>query len=551
MEVVSIGAVVPFLGALTSPQTIFQYKPLQPVIEILGIKETNQLILLLTSLFIIATLVAAAVRLTLLYTLTRFSYAFGADLSIKIYRKTLYQEYSVHISRSSSEVINGIINKTNIVIGGVLAPLMTLISSVFMMISIIVIVVTINPTVALFLFSIVSLVYLIVAQIAKKHLRRNSVLIASKSTQMIKSLQEGLGGVRDVLIDGTQEFYCDLYKSADLPLRTATASNVFIGASPRYMMEAVGMIVIGVLSYMLTLEDGGLVAAIPTLGALAIGAQKLLPMAQQAYASISAINGSRASFNDVLDLLEQPLSVKDHSNAKNALPFRDSIGFDNVSFRYADNTPWILKNVTLDFKRGEKVGIVGATGSGKSTFLDILMGLLVPTSGNLLIDGVVVGKGNRRAWQEHISHVPQSIYLADSTIQENIAFGVEPSDIDLSRVVLAAGTAQIADTINDMKNQYQTLVGERGIQLSGGQRQRIGIARALYKDSDVIIFDEATSALDNQTERQVVDQIRNVRENATMFIIAHRLTTLKHCDVIYRIDKDYTIERVRYEDLEI
>ena len=368
---------------------------------------------------------------------------------------------------------------------------------------------------------------------------------------MIKSLQEGLGGIRDVLIDGTQEFYCDLYQNADLSLRKANASNVIIGQSPRYMMEAVGMVLIAVLAYTLTLEEGGLVAAIPTLGALAVGAQKLLPTLQQTYASISAINGSKSSFYDVLVLLDQPLPLIENRDSKNILSFEECISFENVSFRYTEDTPWILKNVNLSFKRGEKIGIVGVTGSGKSTLLDILMGLLAPTSGKLLIDGVAVVKGNRGAWQAHISHVPQSIYLADSTIQENIAFGVEPEEVEESRVILAAQLAEIAETINSLKNRYKTLVGERGVQLSGGQRQRVGIARALYKDSDLIIFDEATSALDFQTEQKIMKQIGQMNKNQTMFFIAHRLTTLKQCDTILRINKDFTVDEIRYQDLEI
>ena len=551
MEVVSIGAVVPFLGALTSPETIFKYKPIQPIIEMLEITEANQLLLPLTTIFVIATLSAAAVRLTLLYTSTRFSYAVGADLSINIYRRTLYQDYSIHISRNSSEVINGIINKTNIVIGGVLAPIMTFISSMVIMVGIVTMVFIVNPFVALISFSFVSFIYLTITLFARRYLQSNSDLIAKKSTQMIKSLQEGLGGVRDVLIGGTQEFYCDLFQNADLSLRKANASNVFIGLSPRYMMEAVGMVLIGLLAYTLTLEEGGLVAAIPTLGALAVGAQKLLPTLQQVYGSISAINGSKSSFYDVLVLLDQPLPLKEHRDSKNTLSFEESISLENVSFRYTDDTPWILKNVNLSFKRGEKIGIVGVTGSGKSTLLDILMGLLAPTSGKLLIDGVAVVKGNRGAWQANISHVPQSIYLADSTIQENIAFGIVPEEVQESRVILAAQLAEIAETINSLKNKYKALVGERGVQLSGGQRQRVGIARALYKDSNLIIFDEATSALDYQTEQKIMKQIDQMNKNQTMFFIAHRLTTLKQCDTILRVNKDFTIDEIRYQDLEI
>ena len=551
MEVVSIGAVVPFLGALTSPETIFKYELLQPIIERLEITEANQLLLPLTTIFVIATLTAAAVRLTLLYSLTKFSYAVGADISIDVYRRTLYQDYSIHISRNSSEIINGIINKTNIVITNVLSPIMNFISSIILMVGIITMVFIVNPFVALSSFSVVLCFYLIITLVARNYWQRNSGVIAKESTQMVKSLQEGLGGIRDVLIDGTQEFYCDLYRNADLSLRKASASNIFIGMSPRYLMEAIGMVLIGALAYTLALEDGGLVAAIPTLGALAIGAQKLLPTLQQAFASISAINGSKDSFNDVIFLLDQPLPlIENRGFNKNVVPFKESIIFKNVSFRYTDDTPWILKNVNLSFKRGQKIGIVGVTGSGKSTLLDILMGLLAPTSGELLIDGVAVVKGNRGAWQAHISHVPQSIYLADSTIQENIAFGVVPEEVQESRVILAAKQAQISETINSLKNKYKALVGERGVQLSGGQRQRVGIARALYKDSGLIIFDEATSALDNQTEQKIMKQIGQMNKNQTMFFIAHRLTTLKQCDTILRINEDFTIDEIRYEDLE-
>ncbi len=551
MEVVSIGAVVPFLGALTAPEKIFKYELIEPIVVLLEIEEPNQLLLPLTTIFVLATLTAAAVRLTLLYSLTKFSYAVGADISIDVYRRTLYQDYSIHISRNSSEIINGIITKTNIVITGILGPTMNFISSMLIMAGIITMVFVVNPFVALISFSAVSFFYLIITLFARKYWQRNSVLIATKSTQMVKSLQEGLGGVRDVLIDGTQEFYCDLYRNADLSLRKASASNIFIGQSPRYLMEAIGMVLIGLLAYTLTLEDGGLVAAIPTLGALAIGAQKLLPTLQQAYASFSAIKGSKDSFGDVLILLDQPLpQIENRHSYKNLLSFKESIVFRNVSFRYNDDGPWILKNVNLSLKRGDKIGIVGITGSGKSTLLDILMGLLAPTSGELLVDNVPITKANRGAWQALISHVPQSIFLADSTIQENIAFGVVPEEVKESRVILAAQRAQISETIDSLKNKYKALVGERGVQLSGGQRQRVGIARALYKDSDVIIFDEATSALDNQTEQKIVKHISQMNKGKTIFFIAHRLTTLKNCDTILSINNDFTIDEVRYEDLE-
>ena len=551
MEIVSIGAVVPFLGVLTSPEHIYHHHLAQPLIQILEIENSSQLLLPLTIIFVIATLIAATIRLLLLYVSTRFSYALGADLSIDIYRRTLYQDYSAHTSRNSSEIINSIITKTNTVIGEILVPLLTFISSVVIMLGIISIVFIVNAQVALITFSVFASLYWIITFFTKKSLQKNSQLIANQSTKMVKSLQEGLGGIRDVLLDGTQEFYCKLYQNADLLLRRASGDNVFIGSSPRYLMEAIGMILIAILAYTLTLQEGGVVAAIPVLGALAIGAQKLLPALQQAYSSYSAIKGAKSSFIDVLNLLDQPLLDNSKRDLINLMPFKQEITFKDLSFRYTRDTPWILKNVNLSFKKGETIGFIGVTGSGKSTLLDILMGLLPPTSGELLIDGAVVTKENRGAWQAHISHVPQSIYLADSTIQENIAFGVELKQIEECKVTQAAQQAQISEVINNLKNKYKAFVGEQGVQLSGGQRQRVGIARALYKDSDVLIFDEATSALDNETEQKIMQQIAQLKGNQTIFIIAHRLTTLKQCDRIIRINTDYTIEQVNYNQIGI
>ena len=551
MEVVSIGAIVPFLGALTSPEQIYQHQFTQPLIQILGLTDPRQLLLPLTIIFVLATLIAAMVRLLLLYVSTRLSYAAGADLSIDIYRRTLYQDYSVHTSRNSSEIINSIITKTNIVTAGILVPYLNFVSSLIIMIGIISLVFTINAQVALSIFSIFGLLYWIITFFAKRSLQKNGRLIADESSQMVKTLQEGLGGIRDVLIDGSQEFYCKLYRNADLSLRKASGDNVFIGASPRYLMEAIGMTLIAILAYVLTFQKGGVMSAIPILGALALGAQKLLPAMQTLYGSYSGIKGSTSSFIDVLNLLDQPLPSNTNQDLKKPMPFNQEVVLNNLSFRYSKDTPWILKNINLSFKKGEKIGFIGATGSGKSTLIDILMGLIIPTSGELLIDGVPITKKNRRAWQVLISHVPQSIYLVDSSIQENIAFGVALDQIKDHRVVQVAKQAQIAEMINNLNNKYKALVGERGVQLSGGQRQRIGIARALYKNSDVLIFDEATSALDTQTEEKIMQQIDELEGSQTIFIIAHRLSTLKQCDRVIRINADYSIEQLNYDQIKL
>jgi len=548
-EIISIGAVLPFLGVLTAPEQVYQHSLMQPVIQTLALTKPEQLILPLTILFITAALLAGVIRLTLLYAMTRLSFATGADLSINIYRRTLYQEYEVHISRNSSEIINGIITKTNTVIAGVISPTLNLISSIILLVGIMGALFAINTIIALSAFIGFGSLYWLVIRYTKVHLKDNGKTIADQSTQMIKSLQEGLGGIRDVLIDGTQQFYCKLYRNADLPLRRASGNNVFIGGSPRYAMEAIGMTLIAGLAYLMTQQEDGMVTAIPILGALALGAQRLLPGLQQAYASYSAIKGSKSSFEDVLNLLDQSLTEYADQPLPKPIPFVKEIKLNNLNFRYIEDSPWVLKNINLSLKKGSRIGFMGVTGSGKSTLLDIIMGLLPATEGGLIIDNQAINTQNRRAWQAHIAHVSQNIYLSDSTIEENIAFGIEKEKIDHQRVKKAAQQAQIAQLIEQWKDGYQTFVGERGIRLSGGQRQRIGIARALYKQADVLIFDEATSALDNETEQAVMDAIEDLGEEVTILIIAHRLTTLKGCDQIIKLEKEFNIKTGTYKDI--
>jgi len=549
-EVISLGAVLPFLGVLTAPEQIFQHPYMQPMISILGITKSSQLMLPITIAFSTAVLLAGITRLTLLYAATRLSFATGADISINIYRRTLYQNYAVHVARNSSEVINGIITKTNTVINGILTPSLMLISAIVLMIGIMLALFSINIAIALIALIGFGMLYWGVVHYTRQHLKKNSQCIATQSTIMIKSLQEGLGGIRDVLIDGSQQFYCQLYRNADLPLRRASGSNIFIGASPKYAMEALGMVLIAILAYTMTQQEEEIIIAIPVLGALALGAQRLLPVLQQAYSSYSSIKGAKSSFEDILDLLEQPLPEYANQPLPAPIIFEKEIKLKKISFRYTKNTPWVLKNVDLKISKGTRIGFIGTTGSGKSTLLDIIMGLLSPSSGDFFIDNQLVDNVNRKAWQRHIAHVPQSIYLSDSTISENIAFGVSKNKINHQLVEKAAQRAQISKLINEWPEGYQTMVGERGARLSGGQRQRIAIARALYKQANVLIFDEATSALDNETEQDVMKAIEGLGKDVTILIIAHRLTTLKNCDQIIRLDKNHQVQIIDYKDVE-
>jgi ATP-binding cassette, subfamily B, bacterial PglK len=547
-EVVGIGAVLPFLGVLTSPEYIFELPAAQPVIQALNLTEPPQLLLPFTIAFAVAVLISGAMRLLLLWASAKLSLATGADLSISVYRRTLYQPYAVHCARNSSEVITGITTKVGTAIV-IISDVIKIISAGVILTAILIAMLAVNPVVALVAFSGFGLIYWAIIRLTRSRLLINSQTTARESTCVIKSLQEGLGGIRDVLIDGLQATYCQIYRNADLPLRRVEANNQFVSGSPRFAMEPLGIILIIALAYSLAQQAEGFSKAIPILGTIAMGAQRLLPAMQQAYAAWSSIRASHAPLQDALDLLDQPLPDYANQPAAQPLPFKHNISLKQLGFRYNTQMPYVIKQLNLTIAKGSRVGFIGITGSGKSTLLDIVMSLLQPTDGRLEIDGQAVTPDNYRAWQAHIAHVPQAIFLADSSIEENIAFGVPKGQIDHERVRQASQQAQIADSIKSWPEQYQTFIGERGIRLSGGQRQRIGIARALYKQANVIIFDEATSALDNKTEQAVMQAIEGLSKDLTLLIIAHRLTTLKNCTQIVELAEGGIKRTGSYQDI--
>jgi ABC-type multidrug transport system fused ATPase/permease subunit len=535
-EVVSLGAVLPFLSILIVPEKVFNHPFISHHAPMWGITAAEQLVLPLTIGFVTIALVAGTIRLLLLWANTKFAFASGAELSMEVYRRTLYQPYRVHLARNSSEVVSGIITKVNDVVFWAMLPVLTLISSAVLLVALTFTLLFIDPVVALTAIAGFGASYSVITWLSRQRLKQNAQRITDEQTRVVKALQEGLGGIRDVLLDGTQPVYCDVYKQADRPLRQAYGSNIFIAGSPRFAMEAMGIALIACLAYALSRQAGGVAASLPVLGALALGAQRLLPALQQAYSAWASINGSYSSLADTVVLLDQPLPEEMHLPPPAPLPFEKSIRFDNVLFRYTGDGPRVLDGFSLTIPKGARVGIVGSSGSGKSTALDLLMGLLNPTEGTLLVDDQPCVGSRVRAWQKTIAHVPQSIYLADTTLAENIAFGVSKDAIDMDLVRRAARQAQIADFIESRPGGFQANVGERGIRLSGGQRQRIGIARALYKQAKVLLFDEATSALDNATELSVMDAIDGLDRDLTILLVAHRITTLSRCDRIVELE---------------
>ena len=537
-EVLSLAAVLPFLAVLANPEGLWNQPLVQQWAPRLGIAGAQELLLPITIAFAVAALAAGAIRLLNLWLNGRLAAAIGSDLSCEAYRRTLYQPYAVHLASNSSELIASITSDVSAVISQVLNPLLLLLSSGLIAISLVVALLAIDWAIAVCAGLVVGLVYVVAMAASRRPLQVMGQRQMLLNRQLIQALQEGLGAIRDVLLDGTQAFYADTYQRADQPLRRTGADAGFISTYPRLVLEPVGMALIAVMGFFLVRQQG-VTRALPLLGALALGAQRLLPVVQKVYEGWAQTRNAKGSLEKVLELLAQPLPGGHRQGRAHPLALRQGLRFEAVHFAYGPELPVVLRGIDLEIRRGERIGIIGSTGSGKSTTLDLLMGLLLPTSGRILVDGEDLHDPQRperlSAWRATIAHVPQSIYLADSSIAENIAFGLPKDQIDMLKVRLAAEQAQIAGFIESSLNGYNSFVGERGIRLSGGQRQRIGIARALYKQAQVLVFDEATSALDNQTEVAVMEAIEGLSNELTILMIAHRLSTVQRCDRVIEL----------------
>ncbi|MCT0217078.1 ABC transporter ATP-binding protein/permease [Synechococcus sp. CS-1330] len=544
-EMVSLGAVVPFLAVLADPQRVWSMGKAQWLAGIFGWQSAGDLVLPLCLGFAAAALLAGGVRLLALWASVRLANAIGSDLSIEVYRRTLYQPYAVHLVRNSSEMISSI-NQVGAVVT-MLNSLLQLATAGLVSFGLAAVLLWLNPAITLAVAAVVAGGYGLAMGLSRKRLQRIGPAIVADSTNVIRSLQEGLGAIRDVILDGSQGIYCRLYEKADRRLRLHQGQGQVLALAPRYGMEAVGLVAIAMAAMVLVAGRTGFLGALPLLGALALGAQRLLPTLQLIYGSWSGLRHNHPALAAVLGYLEQRIDPADLSPAPPPLPFKRELRLEAVSFRYGPDLPWVLRDGQLVIRRGERLGIVGETGSGKSTLVDLLMGLLDPTAGRILVDGLPVLGEELRSWRGAIAHVPQTIFLTDSSIAENIAFGVESGAIDYLRLEQAAQQAQIAGFIASLERGYDTPVGERGVRLSGGQRQRIGIARALYKQAPVLVFDEATSALDQTTETEVMAAIDALSKDLTIVMIAHRLSTLEYCDRLLRVKQGclQTVEDVR------
>lgn len=554
-EVVSLGAVLPFLGALANAEDLLARPELQPWLERVDVTTSSGLIALMAAVFGATVVLVNGLRLLTLWVQTRLSAAIGSDLSIEVYRRTLHQPYEFHVNLNSGMVISTITNDLNATLR-VLYNLMTLVTQSLVIVCIVAALLSYNAPVALVMAMLIAAAYALITKVSRRRLMQNSQLSSDNYILLMKALQEGLGGIRDILLDNSQANFLDVYAKADRPMRRAVANIQFIRTVPRYVLEAIGILLLCAAATALAWNvEKDFQDILPLLGAMALAANRLLPAVQQSYASIAGIQGSQVSLRRTLAALARSIDPISLARPTMPLPFDEAFSFDGVWFHYGpppmdgSEPAWVLKDIHMEVAANTTIALVGVTGGGKSTIADIALGLLHPQRGRLLVDGQVVEGERLVAWRTKVAHVPQSIYLSDASIAENIAFGVPAERIDMGRIKEAAHLARIAGFVETRPDGYDEIVGERGIRLSGGQRQRIGIARALYKRASVIIFDEATSALDTTTEEEVMEAIANLSGRRTLVLIAHRLSTVRNADTIFEIQQGRVVASGGYEEL--
>ena len=536
-EIYSVASVMPFLNNLSNSESNYNISILDPLYSLFSTFESLNPIIVSTGIFLFCISIAAILRFINVYLANFISAAIGSEFSSKAYRLTLNQPYIRQIERNSSEIISSVVTQTDITVN-VIKTVIFFITSIAISIGLIYSLFTINWVISVSISLILTSLYLVLGLFFKIRLKKFSKSRAKLVKQQTRSLQEGLGSIKDIILDNSQEFYSKLFIKSDKPIRFLSAKSGVIAESPRYLFEIISLFIIILIACIYKLFIDLDINLIPLLGSMALALQRLLPAFQQAYNCWVLITVNTNSALDLLYLLDQkPYFEKKRTND---FLFKNKIYLRNISFSYKKNSKKILYKFNLEIFKGERIGIIGPSGGGKSTLGDIIMGLLEPTEGHLEIDGVKLHKNNKFSkndWYKNISHVPQDIFLLDGTIAENIAFGVPYNKIDKQKLKEVIHASRLSNVIRKIDDAFLTFVGERGSKLSGGQRQRIGIARALYKGGNILILDEATSALDQETELSIMQTIDNLDPSMTIIIITHRLSTLKKCNRIIDLGK--------------
>ena len=539
IEMLGLASILPFIGMLSNPDILNTNKYLGEIFNYaknFGVDSENEFIFFLGTFVFTLLIISLIFKASTTYLQVRFNSMCQYNIGRRIIEGYLNKSYSWFLNRNSAELGKNILTEVSTVVGNGLSPLLNLVVQSIMSLTILTLLIIVDPKLALIIGLILCLAYVIVYKSLLNIINLKSQERFNANQWRFTAVSEAFGAVKEIKLSGLEQTYIDRFSEPAKSLAKNQASLQVIGKLPRYAIEAIafgGMLLI--VLYLIA-QSKNFTDAVPIIALYVFAGYRLMPSAQQIYISAtqlrSIIPALDALYKDIASL-EKPVK-----KIGEKILFNKSINLRNINFNYPNNEKLALKKINLKIQSGTKVGIIGTTGSGKTTLIDLILGLLEPKDGKIEVDDKVINKNSLRSWQSLIGYVPQQIYLADDTIAANIAFGENPKNINLNDIETATKIANIHEFISkELPLKYQTKVGERGIRLSGGQIQRIGIARALYRKPQVLVLDEATSALDNITEKSVLDKLNNFGNNVTIIIITHRLTSIKNCDNIYIIDK--------------
>ncbi len=540
LETLGVGLVIPAIAVMTQGDVATRYPKFAPVLLSLGNPTSEQLVISGMLILVVIYAVKALFLAFLAWRQTRFVYRVQADLSQRLFAGYLGQPYVFHMRRNSAELIRNVLNETNIFAQTVLMAGLGFLVELLVLLGISLLMLAVEPLGALLVVSTLGVASWGFNRVTQHHLSHWGVKRQLHEGRRIQHLQQGLGGAKDVKLLGREDEFLSEFRRHNEGFTQVGARYATIGQLPRLWLELLAVTGLAALVLVVLWQGHPLEALVPTLGLFAVGAFRLLPSVNRL---ISTMQSVRYGLPAIAVLHSELALLRDtHAPERGRLlPFRDSLKLEQVVFQYPSTEADTIRGITLQIARGTSVGFIGSTGTGKTTLVDIILGLLTPNSGRVLVDGIDI-RGHERGWQDQIGYVPQSIFLTDDSLRRNIAFGLPNEQIDDDAIWRAVRAAQLETFVNESPAGIETMVGERGVRLSGGQRQRIGIARALYNDPSVLVLDEATSALDSVTEREFMETINTLRGTKTVIIIAHRLSTVEHCDRLFRLDQGRVVE---------
>jgi len=553
LDIIGVASIMPFIYVLSNPDIIETNSIINSVFQasnFLGIETEQQFLFALGIVFFVMLVISLSFKALTTYVQTRFAQMRQYSIAKRLMEGYLYQPYSWFLNRHSADLGKSILSEVGVVVSGGIKPFLNLIAQSVIAFALLILIIFTNPKLALIIGLTLSIAFGIIYKLSKSFLTRIGEERVKRNQVRFTVLSEAFGAFKEIKLGGLEQTYVDRFSKTAKEIAKVNASGKLISVLPRFAVEAVafgGMIMVVLF---LMSQKTSFAQVMPIVALYAFAGYRLLPALQQIYADVTELR----FVGPALDLMFKDLkSLKSYSydKDKSFLPLNNAIVLKGINYNYPNASKTSLKDIELNIPARSTVGFVGATGSGKTTIIDIILGLLEAQKGTFQIDGKVINKQNRKAWQRSIGYVPQQIYVADDTIEANIAFGIKnPKDINQEAVVRAAKIANLHDfVIDELPDKYKTTVGERGVRLSGGQRQRIGIARALYNNPQVLILDEATSALDNLTEQAVMEAVKNLGKNITIIMIAHRLTTVKECDIIFLLEKGELKEQGTFKKL--